>query len=538
MKFNKLFFAGLMLPMAAFVSCSDNMNDRPGMPQLDENGMATISVNVNTSGLLTRGDFNDDTNSGAISSGSKIDVLVYEVYQKASDGTLTPLAYYKTVDDKFLPATEGATSFSSRLNANQSAVSFSNAPEGKTLVFKVDPEANYLIAFWAQSSKCGAYTLSTSTDDKGLQAVTVAYDNYKNNDESRDAFSGTLEFNGSTTEKLTATLFRPFAQINVGTTGADYKASAKIPGGTYYSHSQIKMKGVANTLNIVTDEISGTLSDPITLDWDVIPAWNGNSIPSTDDEKIKTTGEQFLQVHLHAGNTNPHNNADGGFFSYLTDYPTVENATKTLLDETGNPVKDDAGNEVKVIDHSVVTKYLTETFKYLSMSYVLVPSTAKTPEANPTDSKYNKDSGAVLDYITIKFSNANGIGAPNTTPDAATTGLTLYNIPVNRNWRTNILGGLYDVSDQKPGNDPDDPNNPDPDPDDPNNPDPDPDDPTTVFTSVSAKVIIARDYFDKNNIADFSQYLAKDDENAEEGGEENGGAPEEDEEDAIDSPEA
>ena len=52
--------------------------------------------------------------------------------------------------------------------------------------------------------------------------------------------------------------------------------------------------------------------------------------------------------------------------------------------------------------------------------------------------------------------------------------ISLTNVPVHRNWRTNILGGLAWIKD---------PTDPDPDPEDPDEPTPPdgPDDPTSVF---------------------------------------------------------
>lgn len=454
MKLKKLIFGGLLLPMVGLVACSDDMKDKnSGLPELDENGMATVSIDVTTQTASSRA-------AGVIniSDADKIDVLVFEVYEVTGDATTgktyTPLAFYKTVDSGFE---------NMKLNASASAVAFTK--HGKRLVFKVNPEKEYAVAFWAQNSGCQAYDVT-----KGLQNLTVSYEGLKNNDESRDAFCSSIEFSGQTRQLLTTILRRPFAQINVGTTGADYVASAKSVGGAYYSYSKVELTGVANTMNVMTDKIGGVLKDDsgndqtVKFDWAPLAAWvNETGIPSSTATGtdlapvVKTENEQFLEIDL---------DGDGDFKNYLTDY---------------NTIKKGANGEIE---------YLTETFKYVSMTYVLVPSSVTTNEIDETDSSKG---GSTLGSLKVSFAN-NNKGVEET---AAVTGFTLTNVPVNRNWRTNILGGLYapyrDPSDpDNPG--PDDPENPDP--DDPDNPDPDvPFDPSTIFSAVGVQVYLNQTYF-------------------------------------------
>ena len=69
-------------------------------------------------------------------------------------------------------------------------------------------------------------------------------------------------------------------------------------------------------------------------------------------------------------------------------------------------------------------------------------------------------------------------------PTVKMVDVSLPNVPLQRNYRTNILFAC--------GKEPDDPD--DPDPDDPDDPDPDPDDPTIVFGNVTFTIIIDPDF--------------------------------------------
>lgn len=470
MKTSKYLLGSLMIPMMGLMACSDNIGENnSGTLELDENGMATVSINVSTEAGSSRASLANSPYN--ISKGDMIDVLVFEVYEVTTDGedkTYTPLDYYKSVDSKF------ESTIGSRLSSSESALAF-NAKTGKTLVLKVNPDKEYAIAFWAQDSDCTAYTLNVSENNEylGLKKVTVNYDGIKNNDESRDAFSGMIEFSGHTRESLSTILYRPFAQVNVGTTGADFITSSKAVGGTYYTYSKMEVSGVANTLNVLTDEIGGVMMDggaykTVTLDWAPLAAWiNESSIPSAIATGtglapiVKTENEQFLTVNL---------DNDPEILPFLTSYNTIR--------------KSDDGK----------TEYLTETFKYLSMSYLLVPSTVKTEGAS------SGNGGATLSNLKVSFANEKGIDADDSNDTASLTGFSLNNVPVNRNWRTNILGGLYapyvkDPNDPNNPDDPDNPNNPD-NPDDPNNPDPElPFDPSSTFSAVGVKVTLSTDYF-------------------------------------------
>lgn len=199
----------------------------------------------------------------------------------------------------------------------------------------------YQIALWAQNSACTAYNTSDLTN------VIVNYEG-ANNDETRDAFFKTEKFTVTSDMKIASTLSRPFAQINVGVTDEDWEAAA----GMNFTKSQVVITKAANTLNLLTGEVSGEA--PITYTADVMP------VSATTPEKLAIT------------------TADG-----KTEY------------------------------------------NYLSMSYILAPDVTSADGAQKTTLE------------SLEFTFMNDGGDKNVT---LKDGLT--SVPVQRNWRTNIVGSF------------------------------------------------------------------------------------------------
>ena len=200
----------------------------------------------------------------------------------------------------------------------------------------------YKVAFWAQDEDCEAYTVS---DD---MKVTVNYandENKGNNDETRDAFFKTVEFTVTGSTSIDVELKRPFAQINVGVTKADWDAA--VASGITVAQSSVVIKNAATELNL----LDGTVSGETEVSYELA------NIPSEP---------AILQV-----------------------------------DTDGDGIKED--------------------YNWLSMSYIL-------PSAAPTG--YEK---AALENVAFVF-------ASNGEPIEFNQGLN--NVPVQRNWRTNIVGKI------------------------------------------------------------------------------------------------
>ncbi len=195
-------FAALMLAN----SCSDDNN----VPQADSS-LAQVTFKVSADGALTR----------AISDGTSVNQLVYRVFDKNGNAITT---LNKT--------TETATDLLS----------------GHTVTLTLAKGQTYKIAFWAQKADCAAYTVDDNMN------VSIDYSGV-NNDESRDAFFKTVELTVNEDMTQDVTLKRPFAQINVGTTDADWTAATA--AGLTVTQSKVTVKKAANKLNVVDGTVSG-----------------------------------------------------------------------------------------------------------------------------------------------------------------------------------------------------------------------------------------------------------------------------------------
>ena len=297
---NKKLFLG-MFAAAGMLFATSCSNDELDVVQSGNEAQVTFSLGLE-GGIATR----------AISDGQSADVLMYAVFDKEGERINTIQKVSKT--GVTFPTTENIT-----------------LAKGQT----------YKVAFWAQDEDCKAYTVS---DD---MKVTVDYEtnNTSNNDETRDAFFKTVEFTVTGSTSIDVELKRPFAQINVGVTKADWDAA--VASGITVAQSSVVIKNAATELNL----LDGTVSGETEVSYELA------NIPS--DPAI-------LQV-----------------------------------DTDGDGIKED--------------------YNWLSMSYIL-------PSAAPTG--YEK---AALENVAFVF-------ASNGEPIEFNQGLN--NVPVQRNWRTNIVGKI------------------------------------------------------------------------------------------------
>ena len=195
-------FAALMLAN----SCSDDNN----VSQADSS-LAQVTFKVSADGALTR----------AISDGTTVDELVYRVFDKNGN----PIATLPLV-------TEAAADLSS----------------GHTVALTLAKGQTYKVAFWAQKAGNAAYTVNDNMQ------VAVDYSG-ANNDESRDAFFNAVEITVNGDVAQTVELKRPFAQLNLGTTTADWDAA--VASGATFDESKVTVKQAATTLNVLDGKVSG-----------------------------------------------------------------------------------------------------------------------------------------------------------------------------------------------------------------------------------------------------------------------------------------
>ena len=134
-----------------------------------------------------------------------------------------------------------------RLNHYDYAEAFSTV----TPKIQLAKDQTYKAVFWAQK-ETNAYTVEAVGVD-GTVNIKVNYVNA--NDEARDAFYGVVDFTVTGSERIDVVLKRPFAQLNVGVTEADY--SAAYNSGVAVTESYAKVTGVYNTLNLFDGSVSG-----------------------------------------------------------------------------------------------------------------------------------------------------------------------------------------------------------------------------------------------------------------------------------------
>lgn len=195
-------FAALMLAN----SCSDDNN----VPQADSS-LAQVTFKVSADGALTR----------AISDGTTVDELVYRVFDK-NGNPITALPLVK--------------------------VAAADLSSGHTVALTLAKGQTYKVAFWAQKAGNTAYTVN----DNMQVAVDYSGDN---NDENRDAFFNAVEITVKDDVAQTVKLKRPFAQLNLGTTTADWDAA--VASGATFDKSKVTVKQAATTLNVLDGKVSG-----------------------------------------------------------------------------------------------------------------------------------------------------------------------------------------------------------------------------------------------------------------------------------------
>lgn len=306
---NKKLFLGMFAAagMLLATSCS---NDELDVVQSGNEAQVTFSLAAE-GGIATR----------AISDGKTANKLVYAVFD--SEGN--PLSVFDVNNDGTYEHQKTET-----------ISDIVTAPHEVTITLAKGQ--TYQVAFWAQNESCTAYKTSD------LRNIEVFYGGL-NNDETRDAFFKTETITVKGNEERKIELRRPFAQINVGVTEADWNAA--VASGVTISESKVVIKNAAKYIDLLTGEVNG----------EVEVEYGFSAIP---------TDPAILEVDV---------NRDGA-------------------------IQDD------------------EKYKYLSMSYILTSAERTTLESDG-----------------LQFTFKSG-GEPIVFDEG------LHQVPVERNWRTNILGQI------------------------------------------------------------------------------------------------
>lgn len=308
---NKKLFLGMFAAagMLLATSCS---NDELDVVQSGNEAQVTFSLAAE-GGIATR----------AISDGKSADVLYYAIYD---------------ADKKLITTIAGSTN-----GLLTKPKAFPNGSKQDAVEVTLAKGQEYTAVFWAQDASCNAYTVTAEPD--GLK-VAVDYEG-DNNDETRDAFFKAETFKVTGNTEIDVVLKRPFAQINVGVTEADWKAA--VESGIEITASKVVIKNAATSINLLDGTVKG--EQAVEYDFAAIP-----------------TDPAILEVDVDRDGTIQEN----------------------------------------------------EKYKYLSMSYILTDNDEKRTTLEADGLQFTFKSGGE----DIVFDEG------------------LHAVPVQRNWRTNILGKL------------------------------------------------------------------------------------------------
>ena len=311
----------LLLGAAGLVLASCANEDLVG-PNVNPDGTANVTINLNAPQISSR----------AYSDGTTAQQLQYAVYYVDKDNKLTILP-----DHTHATATESANP-AETINIS------------KQVNFKLVTGRTYAFVFWAGSATA-PYTIDFAEDGATMKVNYVNNNGVPTlqtaNNENLDGFFAcvTQPINGDTS--FEAHLYRPFAQINVGTN--DYVDAVK--SGFEPSESHIQVSKVYKTLDLVKGTVSGDYGN---VDYVY------NALPVTLDATGKvTTGETF-----------PVEGYD--YMSMI--YALVDNTTDQPLVDVTFDCKDNKGKENgayrKVTNVPVKRNYRTNIFGQLFTSNV------------------------------------------------------------------------------------------------------------------------------------------------------------------------
>lgn len=244
----------------------------------------------------------------------------------------------------------------------------------------------YKIVFWAANAEA-PYTI----DETGK--VTVNYKGMKTNDESLDAFCRCYEFTAGAEVENPVKLYRPFAQLNVGTKDMDKAVKAGFNKDA--AKTKVVVSGIANALNLLTGEVSGEAEVTCNL----------NAIP---------TGETFPK--------------EG--YEYLSmDYLLVGKETKSVVD-----VKWQITDGATTVDRTFTNVPLQGNYRTNIFGNLLTATTDMNVEIDPafSDADYNELIVANNDELATELATDGAVVklAPNTT----------YKLPANVGDNIHIFG--------------------------------------------------------------------------------------------------
>lgn len=239
---NKKLFFGIFAAATMLFATSCSNDEMDGL----KGNESVVSFTLEQPGIVTR----------AYSDGLKATNLTYAVYETESGAK---------VDDGVI---NGAFS------GKQASVTFT-----------LEKNKTYDFIFWADAYGGVESPYEFNATNKTLK---VSYENVASNDENRDAFyavrKGLTIPEGSVTE--TITLYRPFAQLNIGAIGNDVI-------GFSPAKSSVTVTNVGNVLNFVDGTVTGVTDVPV--------AFGVAEFPQNEDFPVTGVDNYYSMNYLLAG---------------------------------------------------------------------------------------------------------------------------------------------------------------------------------------------------------------------------------------------
>lgn len=186
------------------------------------------------------------TGDGEATVSFSIEVPGAPVTKGIGDGTTVKTLYYQAFDADG-NAIEGLGVQTTSIN-NKTA----------TVNFELIKEQTYNFVFWAQTDAEGYYKID-ATD--GLKNITANYEGKSSNDENFDAFYAVKNITVSGPVSETVELKRPFAQINIGSTGTIKTGTASRNIDFTGATSTVTVKGIPTVFSPLKAEPFSTAND-------------------------------------------------------------------------------------------------------------------------------------------------------------------------------------------------------------------------------------------------------------------------------------
>lgn len=292
-----------------------------------------------------------------------------------------------------------------------------------TTIAKVDKEVNfpttenitlakgqtYKVAFWAQNSATSAYVLD---DDMNL---TIDYTNSVNNDEERDAFFKTETFTVTGDAQIDVVLKRPFAQINVGVTKADWDAA--VASGIEIATSKVVIKNAFTNMDLIDGSVSGETE--VVYDFGATPK-SSNEVLKVDLDKDGTAEE----------------------YHYLSMSYILVDAQKSTLQDLYFTFHPTSGNDI-VFDEGLNNVPVQRNWRTNIIGQILTGNIDFNISIDPIyDGEYNNGTAVPVElngvyYSTIEDALANAVDG-----DVINLGASDYTLPSNIRLKDGATGTI------------------------------------------------------------------------------------------------